>query len=85
MGQTRWSLGLTYGISDYESYQVGLFRVPGGREDASVYGDINVSFDNVGYAGFVPTLRLRAGQKSSNVNRFDTSEVSLSLGFESKF
>lgn len=85
LGPTRWSLGLTYGIADYESYQVGLFRVPGGREDASVYGDINVSFDNVGYAGFVPTLRLRAGQKSSNVNRFDTSEVSLSLGFESKF
>ena len=37
------------------------------------------------FAGFSPMLRLRAGEKDSNDSRYSMNEVSLSLGFRSKF
>lgn len=85
VGPVRVSTALVLGYSDYPSYISGLFRVPGGRQDKSVYGDVNLFFEQYDYAGFAPVLRMRAGRKSSNDSRFDTQEFSVSLGVESKF
>ncbi len=85
VGPVRLSAGLTLGYANYPVFQSGLFMVPGGRQDRSVYGDLNVLFDRVDYAGFAPMLRFRVGRKGSNDSRYDTRELSVSLGIESKF
>jgi len=85
VGGMRFNAGLVLGYSDYPVYQSGLFIVPGGRQDKSVYGDFGILFERYDYAGFAPMLRLRAGRKSSNDSRFDIQELSVSLGIESKF
>lgn len=86
IGPVRVDAGLVLGYTDYPEYlSAGFIRVPGGRQDESIYGDINLFFDRYDYAGFAPMLRLRAGRKSSNDSRFDITEYTVSLGIESKF
>ena len=85
VGPMRLTAGLSAGYSDYPMFQSGLFFVPGGRQDSSVYGDLTMMFDKFDYAGFAPTVRLLAGRRSSNDSRYDISEFSISLGIESKF
>ncbi len=84
IGTAKFSTGLVLGYSDYPDY-TAVFRVPGGRQDKSFYADADFFFDRYDYAGFAPTVRVRAGLTSSNVSRFDTNEFSVTLGFRSKF
>ncbi|MDW4499659.1 hypothetical protein R5H30_16820 [Sulfitobacter sp. D35] len=84
LGPARVTAGLTLGYSDYPDY-IAVFEVPGGRQDKSVYGDVNFFFPDIDYAGFAPNLRISTGRKYSNVSRFDTRETSVSVGIESKF
>lgn len=85
VGPVRLSAALTLGYSDYPRFLSGIFWVPGGRQDKSVYGDVNMFFHEMDYAGFAPMLRLRAGRKDSNDSRYSMQEFSVSLGIESKF
>lgn len=86
IGPVRLSAGLILGYSNYPDFlSAGFIRVPGGRQDQSIYGDVSMMFHKLEYAGFAPMLRLRAGQKESNDSRYNMNEVSLSLGFQSKF
>ncbi len=85
IGPMRVGAGLVLGYADYPVFRSGLFFVPGGRQDRSIYGDVSMLFDQYDYAGFAPMLRLRAGRKSSNDSRYDIQEFSVSLGIESKF
>jgi hypothetical protein len=85
IGPVQLSAGLVLGYADYPSFVSGAILVPGGRQDKSVYGDLNLFFDRLDYAGFAPMLRLRMGRKSSNDSRFDIEELSMSLGIQSKF
>ena len=85
MGPVKLGLALTLGYADYDQYSFLSIPVPGGREDKSAYADVNLTFENLDYAGFSPSLRIRAGGSSSNVSRFNTRELSVGLGFQSKF
>jgi hypothetical protein len=85
IGPVQVSTGLTVGNADYSNYRVGFIVVPGGRQDNSVLADVTLFFQNIDYAGFAPTLRVQAGQSTSNVSRFDTKELSVSMGIQSKF
>lgn len=89
IGPAKISTGLILGSADYPDH---IFHngtawqpVPGGRQDQSLYADLNLFFEDYDYAGFAPMLRVRAGKRSSNHSRFDSSEFSVSLGIESKF
>ncbi len=84
LGPVRLSMGLVAGYTKYDEF---LFSLNGAvpRRDKSLYGDVTLVFDRYDYAGFVPTLRLRTGRKHSNFSRFESREVSLSLGIGSKF
>jgi len=84
IGPAQITTGLTVGYTDYDQYQL-VSAVDGGRQDTSVYGDVSLFFADYDFAGFAPTLRLRSGQRSSNVNRFEISETTISLGIQSKF
>jgi polyisoprenoid-binding protein YceI len=85
VGPVQISAGLVLGYTDYPDYVAGFIIVPGGRQDRSIYGDVNLLFNDMDYAGFAPILRLRTGRKSSNISRFDIRELTLALGIESKF
>ena len=85
MGPARINLALTAGYSDYPNYRSGFIIVPGGRQDRSVYADVNLMFEDWDYAGFAPSVRLRAGRARSNDSRFNTREFSVGFGIESKF
>jgi hypothetical protein len=78
------SAGLVLGKTDYDDY-VAVFSVPGGKQDYATYADVNVLLPDVDYAGFAPSVNFRAGRTRSNVSRFETRELSVSLGFQSKF
>jgi len=84
VGPARVSAGLVLGYSDYPAY-VTFISAPGGRQDKSVYGDLSLFFDQYDYAGFAPMLRIRSGRKVSNISRFSTRDMSVSLSIESKF
>lgn len=89
IGPAKVSTGLILGAADYPDHifhnGFGWQTIPGGRQDQSLYADLNVFFEDYDYAGFAPMLRVRAGKRSSNHSRFDSSEFSVSLGIESKF
>jgi hypothetical protein len=87
IGPARISTGLILGRTDYDQYIAGFPAryLPDGREDTSIYADLNIFFEDYDYAGFAPTLRLRAGKRDSNHSRFQSREVSVSLGIQSKF
>lgn len=85
MGPVKVDLAVTLGYADYDEYRSGFIVVPGGRQDRSIYADVNLMFEDWDYAGFSPSLRIRAGKTSSNDSRFSTRELSVGLGIESKF
>lgn len=77
------ALGLEY--ADYPQFRLSGVIPATRREDNSYYGEVSLFFPDFDYAGFAPSLRLRAGKKSSNFSQYTSSEVSLSLGIQSKF
>lgn len=83
-GPVQITTGLTLGYTDYDTYTL-VRPVAGGRQDTSFYGDVSLFFADYDLAGFAPTVQLRSGQRSSNVNRFEISETTISLGIQSKF
>jgi hypothetical protein len=84
VGPVKISTGVAATFADYPDY-VALVQVPGGRQDRALYANVNFVFTELDYAGFAPTLRISAGRKFSNVSRFETEELSVSLGIQSKF
>lgn len=55
------------------------------RSDRAAYGELSLFFHELDYAGFAPSVRLRAGRRASNFSQYTTRELSLSLGIQSKF
>lgn len=84
LGPVKVSTGVTFGYTDYDAYQL-VRVVDGGRQDESLYGDVSFFFADYDVAGFAPTVRLRTGQRTSNVNRFEIDETTITLGIQSKF
>ncbi|MBV7408892.1 MULTISPECIES: surface lipoprotein assembly modifier [Roseobacteraceae] len=84
LGPMEISTGLTMGYTDYDEYRL-VRTVQGGRQDESLYGDVSLFFKDYDFAGFAPTIRVRTGRRTSNVNRFETDETTITLGIQSKF
>ncbi|WP_299623438.1 hypothetical protein [uncultured Tateyamaria sp.] len=84
VGPVKITTGVTFGYTDYDTY-VLVSPVAGGREDQSLYGDVSFFFADYDFAGFAPTVQVRTGRRSSNVNRFEIGETTISLGIQSKF
>lgn len=89
LGPARVTAGLGLGYSDYPLVRAGYdpFRIPIDvpRNDTSVHGDVTFFFEDLDYAGFAPTLRVRAGRTKSNISAYSSRELSVSLGITSKF
>ncbi len=80
-------LRLTAGVSreEFPEYGLFLFQVLDGRQDTSVFAGIDLSFPDVQYAGFSPVVSLSSSRTRSNVSRFTTDDLSISLNFRSAF
>jgi tetratricopeptide (TPR) repeat protein len=85
VGPARLSFTLGAGETLYPDYAVGFIAVPGGRQDDAVFGSVDILFQDLDYAGFAPTLTLRAQKTRSNFSRFDASELAVSFGIRSLF
>ncbi|WP_296425162.1 surface lipoprotein assembly modifier [Yoonia sp.] len=80
------SLGISGGIkwTDYPDYRLIAF-VDGGREDVSVFYNLNIGFPDVSYAGFSPGLAISGSIAESNVSRFTRDTLSVALTVNSTF
>ncbi|MCR8827986.1 hypothetical protein [Pseudosulfitobacter koreensis] len=85
IGPAQVTASLIVGQSQYDDFSVGWIAVPGGREDTSFYGDVTFFFADYDYAGFAPSVRLRAGQRQSNVSRYEGAEFSVNFEVKSVF
>ncbi|WP_457155993.1 hypothetical protein [Marinovum sp. KMM 9989] len=81
------SLSASLGVSQtvYPDYSILFWRVPGGREDSRRTAEVTFGFDTMDYMGFAPTLTVTSERTLSNVSRFETEELSVSLGLRSAF
>lgn len=85
-GPAEVTAGMALSHADYPVYALtNTLLVPGGRQDRGAFADLTLFFEEYDYLGFAPEVTLRAGQRSSNVSRFETRELSVSLGVQSKF
>ncbi|MEE4348327.1 MAG: hypothetical protein V2I53_16140, partial [Paracoccaceae bacterium] len=85
VGPARLSFALGAARSDFPDYAVGFILVPGGRQDETIFGSVEMLFEAFDYAGFVPSMTVRAQKTRSNVSRFDASEIAVSFGVRSRF
>lgn len=85
IGPARLSFALGTAASDFPDYAVGFIVVPGGRQDETVFGSVEMLFEAFDYAGFVPSMTVKAQKTRSNVSRFEASEVAVSFGIRSRF
>lgn len=85
IGPVTFDAAVTLGYEDRPFFRSGLFVVPGGRQDRSALADLTMTLKDFDYAGFVPSLQLRAARTRSNDSRFTTREMSLTLGITSRF
>lgn len=71
--------------SHYPDYSVAFFTVPGGRTDKRLAAELDLGVTPLEYMGFIPTVTVAAERTDSNVSRFETEELSVSVGFRSSF
>ncbi len=85
LGPVTLSGRLTLSEAHYPDYMVGLITVPNGRRDQRIAAQVNFGITPLEYMGFLPTVTLSAEKTDSNVSRFTTDEMSVSVGFRSAF
>lgn len=85
IGPAKISLSLGASFLDFPIYRSGTSIAPGGRQDRTIFTSATFTFQNLDYAGFMPTVTLRAQKSDSNVSRFTTTEISLAVGIRSRF
>ncbi|SEN17189.1 hypothetical protein SAMN04488103_103281 [Gemmobacter aquatilis] len=77
------SLGASY--TRYPNYMVLFDHPEGGRRDVTLFGEVTLGLDKMSWAGFAPTVTLRASQSDSNVSAFDTRQIGVMIGIKSLF
>ena len=84
-GPVRLRGSLSLGLRDFPAYRLGAFRVVDGREDTSLALSLDILADDLSILGHAPRLSLNLGKTDSNISRFATEQIGLSLGLESRF
>ena len=74
------SASASFGLKEYPNAFVGL-----GRNDTTISGDVQFTFNNASYAGFVPTMTLSAKKNESNRSVYNSEQYSISFGIRSAF
>ena len=85
LGPLAWSASAGLGYSDYPDFNMGIFAVPGGRQETMGFAQIDLWAPKAGFAGFSPQITLRAVETLSNVSSFERRELSVGFGVRSEF
>ena len=85
LGPATLSLRLGAVRESYQDYMVGFFAVPGGRQDETVFANVDLLFKDVSYGGFAPSVTVSAQQTRSNVSHFSNRQLAVSFGIRSAF
>lgn len=85
IGPVALSGRLTVGLRDYDVYRLGFAQLTQGRHDQRLGLSVDLTLQNLGVWGYAPVISLTGSQTQSNVNWFDSRQLGVSIGFESKF
>ena len=85
LGPALLSLRATAGMRDYPFYALGPIGVNAGREDQSAGLSVEARFPGLQRYGYTPKITLSADETLSNISRFQTRNIGLSVGFASSF
>lgn len=85
IGPVRLRGGLQAGLRDYPEYRLGPFGVSDGREDISLGLSLDMVMEGTSFLGHAPKVTLSALATDSNISRFETRQLGISFGFESRF
>jgi hypothetical protein len=90
IGPVSLSAGAGISLRNFPDFQVftlasGFAPIDGGRNDSTIFANLNIGFPQVSYAGFSPGLRIDASRTRSNVSRYDRSTFSAGLTISSSF
>jgi hypothetical protein len=93
IGPAKVATALEYSMTDYDNYEIrlptstsGVFVTrTGPRDDRGLSASLNMVFEDYDYAGFAPEVTVRASRRTSNISRFDSTQLSVSFGIQSKF
>ncbi|MDT8854318.1 hypothetical protein RNZ50_04545 [Paracoccaceae bacterium Fryx2] len=85
VGPVALSARLTAGLRDYDIYRLGFVQVTDGRHDQRLGLSLDMTFHQVSLWGHSPKASISGTQTLSNVSWFESRQMGLSLGFESRF
>ncbi len=84
-GNIRLRGALSAGMRDFPEYTLGPFGVTDGREDRNLGLSLDIMPDGLTVMGYVPRVTLNAQATDSNISRFETRQMGVSLGIDSRF
>lgn len=85
IGPVTLATSLTASNSHYEIYQLLGAQLTKGRTDTQFDLSVDMTFQNIGLMGYSPTLSLSRTTTQSNVSRFESNGVNISVGITSQF
>ncbi|MEX0305459.1 MAG: surface lipoprotein assembly modifier, partial [Leisingera sp.] len=75
--------GLSARRRDYDSVSMALGG--GSRQDDKLSADFSLTFKQIDYYGFNPTLRISGSTTDSNINLYKSNRFGLNIGIQSAF
>lgn len=85
IGPVTLATTLTAANSHYDIYQLLGAQLTKGRTDTQFDISVDMTFQNIGLMGYSPTLSLSKTTTQSNVSRFESNGVNISVGITSQF
>lgn len=83
--QVRLRGALSAGMRDFPEYTLGPFGVTDGRHDRSLGLSLDIMPESLGVMGYIPRVTLNAQATDSNISRFETRQLGVSFGIDSRF
>ncbi|SFR35233.1 Protein of unknown function [Yoonia tamlensis] len=84
IGPVTLAVGAGVTWADYPAYRL-LLPVTGGRQDTTLFYNVNMGFADLSYAGFTPGVVINHSFADSNVSRFTRETVSVGFTLTSQF
>ncbi|MEO6301516.1 MAG: hypothetical protein ABIO62_17970, partial [Paracoccaceae bacterium] len=85
VGPISLSGSLSVGLDRYPLYLLGPFQVTKGRSDQNADLTLTATFQDVHLLGYAPTVSVDFGHAWSNISRYQTDQIALTLGYKSLF
>ena len=85
IGPVSLSVRVAGSLRDYAAYTLAFANVTGGRQDRTASLGIDAVFQDMSIMGYAPRVSLTARATDSNISRFTTREIGLTIGIQSQF